>query len=302
MQRQEAGAEAAHAEVEVALRLGPQRCRQHQAGHHVGLRRLLKRTHQLAAPVGMDLHVVVGERDQLAGARREACVTRDAQSWPRLMHIAHPRVLRRYRLRAAAGRVVDHDDLAHRRALRRQRAQALRQIVGPVARADDDRELFGRGVGARADAVERSEVFERQQRLRIGLKHRAPIAGRHRHGAERRQARGELLRDQRRGDGDQAVPAQRQLFGREGLRAERQAAPPEHHEGRAVAGGDIVEARLQIGMHDAPHAIAAAAARCRHAAVRSRMRRMRSTERSYSPHRPCTPPRSSASAKRNAFR
>ena len=87
----------------------------------------------------MQADVVVGEGDDPAGRGRDAPVARDVEAGAILAHVVGAgRQGGLARASRVARGVVDDDDLVGRARLQRERGQAAREIVRPVAGADHD--------------------------------------------------------------------------------------------------------------------------------------------------------------------
>ena len=124
--------------------------------HHEWIR---ERSVESVEPVLTDDTIVVGEGDEVGLGLDDAAVPCPRLSGLRLEHIPDG-VLLAELLRAVVGRgVVDDDDLGRPRAQRREALEAASQLVGAIARADDDRDAGlrpGPGSGPRQPSRMRS--------------------------------------------------------------------------------------------------------------------------------------------------
>jgi hypothetical protein len=196
--RTELPAEAPQPLLRHALGLALELARQHEARdrHHAWRR---ERRHETREPVGIDGHVVVGERDDRSARLAHAGVARDRQ--PRAGLVDVPDVGHRgdQATRLVGPRcVVDDQDLARTGPRRPQRREAAHERLRSVPRADDDGDIVrgGCGAGRRGGWPDRS-LAQRGQRPLTG-EHGADVGHGLRVASDLRHRRLEAVREETR--------------------------------------------------------------------------------------------------------
>src|SRR5450631_3374322 len=102
---------------EYPLGVGCEVSREYESGDEFNIVCTGESAHEFADPVGIHLHIVIGEGDDLAGGVADPSVARSGQARDRLADVSDPRVVARPHQLTDSGcarRVVDDDDLERR--------------------------------------------------------------------------------------------------------------------------------------------------------------------------------------------